>query len=156
MIRWIAVLTLALGAALGAAAQDADIPVITYDDVNAVASKLYCPVCPNELLVDCQTQACVQWRDEIREQLSAGQGEATVIDSFVRRYGERVLPIPQDPLLRALSLVTPYVIAALALAAGLLTFARWRRRPTPIPAADAPAAADADDYRARLERDLKG
>jgi cytochrome c-type biogenesis protein CcmH len=123
------------------------------DQVNQIAKKLYCPVCPNETLDACQTQACAQWRDEIRDQLSQGQTEQQVIDSFVRRYGDRVLGTPQDPTLRVLSLVTPFVIAGLALVIGLFTFFRWRSRPqsTPI-AGDAP---ENDAYRDLLERDLR-
>ena len=85
----------------------------------------------------------------------AGQSEEQIIDSFVRRYGDRVLGTPQDPALRALSLVTPFVIAGLALLTGIYTFMRWRRRPRfePAPASDAPAISD--DYRQQLERDLR-
>ncbi|MBL8132663.1 MAG: cytochrome c-type biogenesis protein CcmH, partial [Anaerolineae bacterium] len=91
---------------------------VTFDQVNAIAEKLYCPVCPNETLEDCQTQACAQWRAEIAEQLAEGQTEQQVIDAFVRRYGERVVAIPQDPGLRALSVLTPYLLGGLALIVG--------------------------------------
>ena len=117
-----------LFAALPLAAQEATQPV-TFDQVNKIARELYCPVCPNETLDACQTQACAQWRDEIRSQLAQGQSEQQVIDSFVRRYGDRVLGAPQDPTLRLLSLIAPFLIAVLALIIGVYTFMRWRRRP---------------------------
>ena len=41
----------------------------TDDEVNAVASQLYCPVCENIPLDVCPTQACEQWRATIREKL---------------------------------------------------------------------------------------
>lgn len=134
---------------------------VTFDMVNAVAKKLYCPVCPNETLTDCQTQACAQWRDEIHTQLVAGQTEEQVIASFVQRYGDRVLAIPQDPTLNALSLVTPFVLAGLALIIGAVTFLRWRRRPAEAASLESPVSPDIsgapeEDYRARLERDLQG
>ena len=47
----------------------------TDDDVNAVAKKLYCPVCPNTPLDVCETQACEDWRAQIRDQLAAGWNE---------------------------------------------------------------------------------
>lgn len=141
-------------AALPSVAQEATQP-ITFDMVNKIARELYCPVCPNETLDACQTQACAQWRDEIRDQLAAGQSEQQIIDSFVRRYGDRVLGTPQDPALRALSLLTPLLIAALALIIGTMTFLRWRRRSPdePPPAANAPTTHD--DYRSQLEQDLR-
>jgi cytochrome c-type biogenesis protein CcmH len=146
-------------AALPAATQEATQPV-TFDQVNAIANKLYCPVCPNETLDACQTQACVQWRDQIREGLEAGQSEQQIIDGFVERYGDRVLGTPQDPALRALSLVTPFLIAGLALVVGVFTFLRWRGRPGSqtagsqvAPASGVSSAGDA--YRDQLEQDLR-
>ena len=46
--------------------------VPTDNEVNAIASKLYCPVCPNTPLDVCETQACADWRAQIRDQLTAG------------------------------------------------------------------------------------
>jgi cytochrome c-type biogenesis protein CcmH len=67
----------------------------TDDDVLAIAKKLYCPVCPNTPLDVCETQACQDWRAQIRDQLSAGWTEDQIIDYFVNQYGERVLAEPQ-------------------------------------------------------------
>lgn len=140
-------------AALPALAQEGE---VTADDVNAIAKGLYCPVCPNETLDACQTQACVQWRAEIRDQLEAGQTPEQVVANFVERYGDRVVPIPQDPTLRTLSLITPYIIALVALVAGAATFLRWRSaRPKPIADNTPPGTTAKDDpYRSILERDL--
>src|SRR5574341_1834721 len=44
----------------------------TDDDVNRVAKKLYCPVCPNTPLDVCETQACKDWRAQIRDELAQG------------------------------------------------------------------------------------
>jgi cytochrome c-type biogenesis protein CcmH len=141
-------------AVLPVAAQEATQPV-TFDQVNVIANKLYCPVCPNETLDACQTQACVQWRDQIREGLEAGQSEQQIIDGFVQRYGDRVLGTPQDPALRALSLVTPFLIAGLALVVGVFTFLRWRGRPTSQTAAASGVTSGGDAYRDQLEQDLR-
>jgi cytochrome c-type biogenesis protein CcmH len=139
-------------------AQDGGKKKVTDDEVNAVANKLYCPVCEGVSLDTCGTQACAQWRDEIRIQLESGQSPQQVVDNFVARYGDRVVGTPQNPTLRALSLVTPWVISAVALVVAVITFARWRinqaRNPEPIPSAPARASSSADVYRARLERDL--
>jgi cytochrome c-type biogenesis protein CcmH len=134
-----------------ALAQDAP---VTDDDVNAVAGRLYCPVCENIPLDTCPTEACARWREEIRVQLENGSTPDQVVADFVSRFGERAIGTPLDPTLRALSLVTPYALAGLALIIGVWTFIRWRRRPTPTPSAPNLPAADADNYRAILERDL--
>src|SRR5512133_2361392 len=64
-------------------------------DVNRVAKKLYCPVCPNTPLDVCETQACKDWRGQIREQLASGWSDKQVMDYFVLQYGERVLAEPE-------------------------------------------------------------
>lgn len=142
--------------ALPATAQDSE--GVTDDDVNAIAEQLYCPVCENIPLDVCGTQACADWREEIRTQLEQGRSEQQIIDSFVARYGERVIGTPQDPTLRALSLVTPWVIGLLAVVVAVFTFVRWRTSRAAVRSVPAPsptAALSDDEYRARLEADLQ-
>lgn len=152
----LALLGVLLVAALPAVAQDTG--EITFDQVNEIARDLYCPICPNETLDVCQTQACIQWRQDIRNQLADGETQEQIIDSFVRRYGDRVLGTPQDPALRALSLATPFLVAGAALVVGALTLLRWRGRPTtaatPPTQSAGTAGAGGDKYREQLERDL--
>lgn len=150
----LALLGVLLLAALPGFAQESG-QEVSFDQVNEIARQLYCPVCPNETLDICQTQACVQWRTEIREQLERGENGQQIINSFVQRYGDRVLGTPQDPALRALSLVTPFLLAGVALVVGVLTFLRWRGRPNLAPTAPSTTPATNDDYRQQLERDLR-
>jgi cytochrome c-type biogenesis protein CcmH len=139
-----------LVAVFNAAAQD----VITDDEVNDVAAQLYCPVCENIPLEVCGTAACAQWREEIRGQLASGMTEDEVITDFVRRFGDRVVGTPQDPTLRALSLVTPWVLALIAVALAALTFLRWRGGAAQ-PATPAEAETHTTDfYRSQIEADL--
>lgn len=142
---------LALMAALPAFSQEN----VSDDEVNAIAERLYCPVCENIPLDVCGTQACSDWRAEIRTQLEEGQTAQQIIDNFVARYGERVIGTPQDPTLRALSLVTPWVVGLLALLIAGLTFVRWRSNQMTVVPENTPKVALTDEeYRARVERDL--
>ena len=130
---------------------------ITADDVNAVAEKLYCPVCENIPLDTCGTAACADWRNEIRVQLESGMTSDEVIADFVRRFGDRVVGTPQDPALAALSLVTPWVLAGVALAIGLYFLLRHRRRAEVVPLPDAsnsPAPGE-DAYYEMLRKDVE-
>jgi cytochrome c-type biogenesis protein CcmH len=93
MKRWWSLGTLLLLAALltGVAyAQES----VSDDEVNAVAKKLYCPVCENTPLDVCPTQACKDWRALIRQQLAEGQTEEQIVDYFVARFGKQVLAQP--------------------------------------------------------------
>ena len=142
-------LALLLLLALPAPAQE-----VSDDEVNAVAARLYCPVCEYVPLDDCETPACRQWRAEIRFQLNAGRPPQAIIDEFVARYGQQVMGAPTDPALRALALVTPLVLTLAALLLGAARIRRWRRRGVADPATqDAPAPPG--DYRARIEADLR-
>lgn len=149
-------LVLALGGGVALAQTNG----VSEDDVNAIAGKMYCPVCENIPLDDCNTTTCIQWKAEIRDQLAAGRTEAEIINDFVARFGDHVLGTPQDPLLRALSLVTPWVFSGLALLWALRTFFRWRggakaaESIPPVP--NALAKRPDEDYRDRLERDILG
>ncbi len=130
---------------------------VTADQVNAVASQMYCPVCENIPLDVCGTQACAQWRDEIRTQLQNGRTADQVIADFVNRYGDRVVGTPQDPGLRALSLVTPWLIGLVVLVGAIWVLIRWRRNKLAFATDDTAATpeATADNYRARIEHDLR-
>jgi cytochrome c-type biogenesis protein CcmH len=126
---------------------------VTDDQVNAVAKRLYCPVCENIPLDVCPTQACVQWRATIREKLEAGWSEPQILDYFAAQYGERVLAQPSTRGLNVLVWVIPPIVLAVG-AFGLWRFLRGQARPTPA-APPPPAAPPQDEYAARLEQELR-
>jgi cytochrome c-type biogenesis protein CcmH len=129
---------------------------VTDDEVNAIAKQLYCPVCENIPLDVCPTLACQEWRNEIRTQLASGMNEQEVINDFVQRYGERVVGTPQDPTLRALSLVTPWLLGLVALLSAGYVLLRWRANPPQRASGTAADAGVKDDdyYRTRIEQDV--
>lgn len=131
---------------------------VTDNDVIRVAERMYCPVCENIPLDDCETIACVEWKDEIRAQLGAGRSDQDVIDSFVARFGDNVVGVPQDPVLRALTVIMPLLATALAFGAGVYTFRRFGTQPRLArdgKRASANETSD-EDYRQRLEDDVRG
>ena len=126
-------------------------------DVIQVAERMYCPVCENIPLDECQTTACLEWKDEIAAQLAAGRTPQQVIDSFVARFGDHVVGLPQDPLLRALTFLLPALATLLALAAGLYTFRRFASSQRLSLEREAKVRGDISDasYRQRLESDVR-
>lgn len=157
LLRGLALLLLAVsllvpGAAFGQDASPAD-PSPSDDQVNTVAKGLYCPVCENVPLDVCPTQACIQWRQVIREKLAEGWDEKQIQDYFVLQYGDRVLA---EPPARGLNWLV-YVVPPLAFLAGAYVlyraFQSWK-----TPLADVPpeAVSDSEDeYIRRLEEELQ-
>ena len=143
---------------LGAVLAQAQEGGVTDNDVIRVAERMYCPVCENIPLDDCETIACVEWKAEIRAQLAAGRSDQEVIDSFVARFGDNVVGLPQDPVLRALTIIMPLLATALAIGAGIFTFRRFGAQPRLSPEGErAPAGEMTDEaYRQRLEDDVRG
>ena len=85
------------------------VPPVIDDQVNAIAKQLYCPVCENIPLDVCGTQACADWRDEIRVMLEQGKSEAEIKAYFADRYGQRVLATPEARGLNVLVWVLPVI-----------------------------------------------
>jgi cytochrome c-type biogenesis protein CcmH len=104
-------------------AQD-DFP--TDNEVNAIAKKLYCPVCPNTPLDVCETKACQDWRAEIRMQLADGWSEEKILDYFVEQYGERVLAEPERRGFTSLVWILPVVAVLLGLAIVAQVLRNWK------------------------------
>ncbi len=144
-------------------------PTPSDDQVNAIASQLFCPVCENTPLDVCPTTACHQWRELIRQMLGEGKSPAEIKQYFVDYYGARVLSEPPATGINWLVYVVPpaaFIAGAVLL---FLAFRTWRRtgkepaaisisQPKPgedsSPASGSGSGAD-DMYVARIEEELK-
>ncbi len=132
----------------------------TDDEVNAVASQLYCPVCENIPLDVCGTQACAQWRDLIREKLSEGWTTEEIKDYFVEQYGDRVLATPPPRGLNWLVYVLPPLLILGGAVILVQAFRTWKAPvETAVEVENAPPPAASaysdDEYITRLEEELK-
>ena len=90
-------------------------PTPSDDQVNAIASQLYCPVCEDIPLDVCMTPACMQWRELIRQQLAQGKTPDQIKEYFTQQYGERVLAVPKPGGLNWVLYLLPPVILVAAL-----------------------------------------
>ena len=89
--------------------------------------------------------------------MAAGYSDREIIDGFVARFGDNVVGVPQDPVLRALTVVIPLLATAAAVALGAFTFRRFGAQEKLIPFDErAPGSEMSDEaYRQRLEEDLR-
>jgi cytochrome c-type biogenesis protein CcmH len=129
-------------------------PTPTDDEVNRIAKQLYCPVCENTPLDVCPTDACRQWREEIRTMLADGKSETEIKQHFVDYYGARVLNEPPNRL------ATYLVPAVIILLGALLLFRGFQMWMKPAATGAAAGASEAqsvqqDEYVAKLEEELK-
>jgi len=127
---------------------------VTDDQVNTVAKRLNCPVCENVPLDVCETQACVQWRDLIRQKLAAGEKPEQIINYFQATYGDRVLQEPPRQGFTGLVWILPFVGLVAGVAILAIVLRRMTGQPAPVKSEAAPSEL-ADGYRERLERELQ-
>jgi cytochrome c-type biogenesis protein CcmH len=155
--NWFLLLVIALGGALlllagCAAGEQATQTVgnISDDQVNVVARELYCPVCEGIPLDVCDTQACADWREQIRTMLGEGMNKEEIKEYFRQQFGDRVLGVPPNPLV----FIVPAVLVALAAGVVVMVVLGSRK-----PAADKVklpgTPPENDPYVARMEDELK-
>ncbi len=157
-ITFLALIALALGVFLAsqiyrpALAQN---PTPTDDEVNRIAHQLYCPVCENTPLDVCSTEACRQWRDLIRQQLSQGWTEDQIKQYFINQYGVRVVGEPPATGLNWLVYILPPVIILIGAFILFRALRAWTKSSKAAAAAGSDVEAPKDEYVARLEEELK-
>ncbi len=131
----------------------------TDDEVNAVAHKLYCPVCESTPLDVCPTDACKDWRALIRTMLAEGKTEDEILQHFVDQYGDRVLASP--PVTTKFNWIIYVLPPAIILAGAIILFRslkEWTKPKAASPVSSAERGESSsveDDYVARLEEELK-
>ncbi|MFN8412833.1 MAG: cytochrome c-type biogenesis protein CcmH [Anaerolineales bacterium] len=137
-------------------AQDTNPP--TDDEVNAIAKQLYCPVCESTPLDVCPTEACHDWREQIRSMLAEGKSEDEILQYFTDQFGDKVRATPPARGLNWLVYVLPPIII---LAGAIILFRALKAWTTPKVASagtsgeSSETSTATDDYVARLEEELK-
>lgn len=118
-----------------------------------VEDEVMCPIC-GTLLELAESPQAQRERAYIKRLIAAGQTKEEIKDALVAQYGRGALALPGGSGFDLSAYLVPaigFVLAALALAVGVL---RWRRtagRQPPGPAGGGPDDEDAE----RLEADLR-
>ncbi len=156
---WVAIIFMALFAGFlwvrSVYAQGSQPQAVSDDQVNAIARKLYCPVCPNTPLDVCETKACQDWRLQIRQELTSGWSEQQITDYFVKQYGERVLGEPERTGFTSMVWVLPLIGVLLGGGAVFQIVRSWKRgskSQNPQSISQAPVS---DETRAEVEKALR-
>jgi cytochrome c-type biogenesis protein CcmH len=161
-LLWIATILLALSGLLTATVI-AQGSTPTDDEVNAIAKDLFCPVCENTPLDVCPTDACKEWREEIRSMLADGKSEAEIKQHFVDYYGARVLSEPPRTGFNWLAYVVPPIVIVAGVFILFRAFRAWSQpsETETVPEGEAGTgeedviSSSDDEYIARMEEELK-
>jgi cytochrome c-type biogenesis protein CcmH len=153
---WITTLIFVLSA-LAVATVSAQGSTPTDDEVNAIAKQLFCPVCENTPLDVCPTQACKEWREEIRNMLADGKSEAEIKQHFVDYYGARVLAEPPRTGFNWLVYVVPPIVIVAGIFVLFRALRAWSQTSQTVADTDEGDAFPPpdDEYIARMEEELK-
>ena len=93
-----------------------------------IANEVRCPVCQGETAAQSNTPASIQIRDQIHQELVAGESPSHVLDDLVASYGPSILEKPPAHGIGLVVWVAPIIAVVLAVAGLVLAFARWRPR----------------------------
>ena len=93
-----------------------------------IARQLRCPVCTSESVGDSSSEAAIQMRNIIQEQLGQGKSEAEILAYFQARYGDWILLEPPKRGLHLVVWLLPIVGGALGVVTLALLFRRWTRK----------------------------
>lgn len=140
---------------------------VSADEVNAVASELWCPLCSGVRLDACELKACEQMKEMIAIKLADGEDTDSIRTYFVEQYGPQVLGEPPWEGFNWLAWVLPFVVLAIG---GYFLWHTVRRmvRPAPVTVTTTdttPASATGaptngsnrldDEYERKLAEELK-
>ncbi len=81
--------------------------------VAELAHELRCLVCQNQTIADSNAPLAIDLRNQIREQLAAGESERDVMDFMVARYGDFVLYRPPFKAATLALWLGPFLLLAL-------------------------------------------
>jgi cytochrome c-type biogenesis protein CcmH len=104
-------------------------PLTVDAETAQLANQVRCPVCQGETAAQSNAPASVQIRDQIHQELVAGESPAHILTGLEAAYGPSILEKPAANGIGLVVWLVP-VIAVLVAVGGLgLAFARWRPRP---------------------------
>lgn len=128
---------------------------VSDDDVNKIASQLYCPICENVPLDVCPSQACANWRELIRKMLEEGKSEEEIKAYFAAQYGWSTLAMPPRTGLNWLIYVLPPLITIGGIVLVGMTLRKSKKMKPEKNSLESAAPSPApDEYMALINQDL--
>ena len=109
---------------------------VNVDRVEAIGSRIRCPVCQGESIADSPSQLAEDMMDLVAERVASGAGDQQIIDELLASYTGALLLDPPASGSTLVLWLAP--LAAVGVGVGIIQW--WRRHPGPEPATEAPSA----------------
>jgi len=91
---------------------------------NELANELRCMVCQNQSIADSNAELALDFRNQVKEKINAGQSNEEIVDFMVARYGDYILYRPPFNMATALLWIGPFLLVAI----GFFIVIRVRKR----------------------------
>jgi cytochrome c-type biogenesis protein CcmH len=102
-----------------------------------IAGLVRCPVCEGQSAAESDAPASVQIRNQIQQEVTAGENQGQILAGLVAAYGPGILEKPEARGVGLVVWVVPVVAVVAAIAGLALAFRRWRpRRATEVSPVD--------------------
>lgn len=124
------------------------------DPKEQLLKELWCPICNGIRLDVCEQKVCEQMREMIDQELAAGKTPEQIKAQFIDLYGPVVLGEPPREGFNLIAWIMPVLFLIGGLTAAVLITRRRGAQTIPVAAAPGAAAASADPYLARVEREV--
>jgi cytochrome c-type biogenesis protein CcmH len=111
-------------------------PPTAEERVEAISKRLACPICDGESVFESRNNASANIRNEIRQQVAAGERTNDEIITFFVQRESRLLLVPKASGLDALVWALPAFAAVCAIAGLVVAFRRWGRAADTVPSDD--------------------
>ncbi len=95
------------------------------DRVQAIGSRIKCPVCQGESIMESPSETATAMMDIVAERVTGGQTDVQIITYFTERYGDGIL---LDPRFEPRTMLLWLLPAAALVGGGLMIWSR-RRKP---------------------------
>ena len=101
--------------------------------VQQIAAGLHCPICKDLSVADSPAPLAQQMRQEIAQQLRAGETADQIRAGFIAAYGESVLMSPPRQGVAGAVYYLPLLVLAVGLITAFTLLRRWLRAPQADP-----------------------
>lgn len=116
-------------------------PTSQAQQVQQIAAGLHCPICKDLSVADSPAPLAQQMRQEIAQQVRAGESADQIRAGFVAAYGDSVLMSPPRRGAAAVVYYVPVLVLAAGLIIAFLLLRRWLCAPRPGPLQAGPPQA---------------